>query len=235
MDTMFMNSENSRNPEYHVLTLKLTDKLDLRRGQKTVALSNLSIYYTWNNIKSSYNNNKFKMSAPTWSEEFELSDGSYIVSDIQDYFEYILKKHNESVDNPSIRIYVNKIKNRITFKIKNGYYLVLLTPETMKMLGSTVSKITKDKNGENVPHLEIVELILVHCNLLNNDYQQNSRILYTFVPNKIFGSLLEILPSNHFFLKIFNSEFQEIKVWFTDQTSKPLEVEDKINVTLIIK
>ena len=100
MDTMFMNSENSRNPEYHVLTLKLTDKLDLRRGQKTVALSNLSIYYTWNNIKSSYNNNKFKMSAPT----FELSDGSYIVSDIQDYFEYVLKKHNESVDNPSIRI-----------------------------------------------------------------------------------------------------------------------------------
>ena len=231
MDTMFMNSENSRNPEYHVLTLKLTDKLDLRRGQKTVALSNLSIYYTWNNIKSSYNNNKFKMSAPT----FELSDGSYIVSDIQDYFEYILKKHNESVDNPSIRIYVNKIKNRITFKIKNGYYLVLLTPETMKMLGSTVSKITKDKNGENVPHLEIVELILVHCNLLNNDYQQNSRILYTFVPNKIFGSLLEILLPNHFFLKTFNSEFQEIKIWFTDQTSKPLEVEDKINVTLIIK
>ena len=156
-----MNSENSRTPEYHVLTLKLTDKLDLRRGQKTVALSNLSIYYTWKNIKSSYNNNKFKISAPTWSEEFELPDGSYSVSDIQDYFEYILKKHSDSVDNPSIRIYVNKIENRITFKIKNGYYLELLTPETMKMFGSTVSKITKDENGENVPHLE-VEVVLVH-------------------------------------------------------------------------
>ena len=125
MDTVFMNSENRRTPEYHVLTLKLTDKLDLRRGQKTVALSNLSIYYTWKNIKSPYNNNKFKISAPTWNEEFELPDGSYSVSDIQDYFEYILKKHSESVDNPSIRIYVNKIENRTMFKIKNGYYLEL--------------------------------------------------------------------------------------------------------------
>ena len=235
MDTIFMDSENSRTSEYHVLVLKLTDKLDLRRGQKTVALSNLSIYYTCKNIKSSYNNNKFKISAPTWSEEFELPDGSYSVSDIQDYFEYILKKHSESVDNPSIRIYVNKIENRITFKIKNGYYLELLSPETMKLLGSTNSKTTKDKNGENVPHLEIVEVVLVHCNLVNNDYQQNSRILYTIVPNKAFGSLLEISPPNRVSLKTFNSELQEIKIWFTDQTSKPLEVEDKINVTLIIK
>ena len=201
MDTIFMDSENSRTSEYHVLLLKLTDKLDLRRGQKTVALSNLSIYYTWKNIKSSYNNNKFKISAPTWSEEFELPDGSYSVSDIQDYFEYILKKHSESVDNPSIRIYVNKIENRITFKIKNGCCLELLTPETMKLLGSANSKITKDKNGENVPHVEIVEVVLVHCNLVNNDYQQNSRILYTFIPNKTFGSFLEISPPNHVFFK----------------------------------
>ena len=235
MDTIFMNLENSRTSEYHVLVLNLTDKLDLRRGQKTVALSNLSIYYTWKNIKSSYNNNKFKISAPTWDEEFELPDGSYSISDIQDYFEYILKKHSESVDNPSIRIYVNRIENRITFKIISGYYLELLAPETMKLLGSTESKITKDKNGENVPHLEVVELVLVHCNLVNNDYLQDSRILYTFVPNKTFGSLLEISPTNHVFLKTFDSEFQEIKIWFTDQTSTPLEIEDRINVTLIIK
>ena len=84
-------------------------------------------------------------------------------------------------------MYINRIENRITFKIKNGYYLELLTPETMKLLGSTESKITKDKSGENVPHLEIVELVLVHCNLVNNNYQQDSRILYTFVPNKTFG------------------------------------------------
>ena len=114
MDTIFMNSENSRTSEYHVL--KLTDKLDLRRCQKSIALSNLSIYYSWKNTKGSYNNNKFKISTPTWSDQFELPDGSYL-SDIQDYFENILKKHNENVDNPSIRIYVNEIENRITFKI----------------------------------------------------------------------------------------------------------------------
>ena len=105
----------------------------------------------------------------------------------------------------------------------------------MKLLGSTESKITKDKNSENVPHLEVVELVLVHCNLVNNDYQQDSRIFYTFVPNKTIGSLLEISPTNQGFLKTFNSKFQEVKVWFTYQTSKPLELEDKINITLIIK
>ena len=144
-------------------------------------------------------------------------------------------KQSENVDNPSIRIDVNKIENRITLKIKNGYYLELLTPETMKLLGSAESKINKHRNGENIPHLEIVEVVLVHCNLVNNDYLQNSRILYTFVPNKTFGSLVKISPPNHVFLKTFNSEFQEIKIWFADQTSKPTEVEDKINVTLIIK
>ena len=229
MDTIFMNSENSKTSEYHVLVLRF------KKRSKTVALSNLSIYYTWNNIKSLYNNNKFKISAPTWNEEFELSDGSCSISNIQDYFEHILKKHSESVDNPSSRIYINRIENRITFKIKSGYYLELLTPETMKLLGSAESKITKDKNGENVHRLEVVELVLVHCNLVNNDSQQDSRILYAFVPNKTFGGLLEISPTNHVFLKTFNSEFQEIKIWFTDQTSAPLELEYKINVTLIIK
>ena len=96
-------------------------------------------------------------------------------------------------------------------------------------------KLHKDRNGENVPHLEIVELVLIHCHFLNNDYQQNSRILYTFVPNKPFVGLLEISSPNHIFLKTFNSEFQEIKVWFTDQNSKPLEVEYKIKLTFIVK
>ena len=104
MDTIFMNSENSRISEYHVLVLKLTDKLELRRGQKSVTLSNLSIYYTWQNIKSSQNSKNFQIFAPAWSDEFELPDGSYSISDIQDYLEYILKKHSENVDNPSIRI-----------------------------------------------------------------------------------------------------------------------------------
>ena len=119
--------------------------------------------------------------------------------------------------------------------MKNGYYLEFLTPETMELLGSTEREINKDKNNENVPHLEVVELVVVHCNLINNDYPQDSRILYTFVLNKPFGSLLGISPSNHIFLKTFNSEFQEIKIWFADQTSRPLGVEDRTNVTLIIK
>ena len=104
----------------------------------------------------------------------------------------------------------------------------------MKLLGNTENKITKDKNGENVLHLEIT-VVLVHRNIVNNDYQQDSRVLYTFVTNKTFGSLLEISPANHIFLKTFNSEFQEIKVWFTDQNSQPLEIEDRINLTLVVK
>ena len=135
-----------------------------------------------------------------------------MISNIQDHFEYILKKHGESIDNLSIRIYLNKIENRITFKIKTGYYLELLTPETMKLLESTKSKITKNKNGENVPHLEITEVVLVHSNFVNNDYQQDLRDLYAFVPNKPFASLLEISPTNFIFLKTLKSEFQEIDV-----------------------
>ena len=105
----------------------------------------------------------------------------------------------------------------------------------MKLLGSTKNKITKDKNGENVLHLEITEVVLVHCNIVNNDYQQDSRVLYTFVPNKPFGSLLEISPTNHIFLKTFNSEFQDIEVWYTDQNSQPLEIEDRMILTLVIR
>ena len=123
MDTIFMNSENSKNSESHVLILKLTNKLDLRIGKKVIVLSNLSIYYTWKNIQTSYNNNKFKISAPTWNDKFELPCSSYTVSDIQDYLKYILKKHEEDTDKPSVQIYVNKIENRFIFKIKNGYRL----------------------------------------------------------------------------------------------------------------
>ena len=105
----------------------------------------------------------------------------------------------------------------------------------MKLLGSTENKINKDKSGENVPHLKITEVVLVHCDIVNNDYQQDSRVLYTFVPNKPFGSLLEISPTNHIFLKTFNSEYDEIKVWFTDQNSKTLGIEDRINLTMVIR
>ena len=159
----------------------------------------------------------------------------YSILNIQDYFEYVLKKHGENIDNPPVQIYVNKTENKYIFKIKDGYSLELLTPEKMKLLRSTKKKLIKVKNGENVPHLEITEVVLVHCNIVNNDHQQDSRILYTFLPNKPFSSLLEISPTNHIFLKILNSEYDEIKVWFTDQNSKPLEMEDRINLTMVIK
>ena len=131
-------------------------------------------------------------------------------------------------------IYVNKIKNWITFKTKTGYYSELFTPETMKLFGSTKSKMTKDKKGENVPRLEVTEVVLIHFNIVNNNYQQDSRVLYKFVPNKSFGKLLDISQKKIILLKTFNSKFSYIEVWFTDQHSKPLEIEDKINITLIL-
>ena len=159
-----MNSENSKTSDSHVLILNLTDKLDLRRAEKSIALSNLSIYYTQRNLKNWYNNNKFKISALTWNDKFELPHGSYSVSNIQDYFDYILKKHGQNIDNPSVKIYVNKIENRIPFKLKTGYSLNQnwIHSRTMKLLWSTENKITKDKNGENVLHLETTEEVLVH-------------------------------------------------------------------------
>ena len=122
-----MNSENSKTSDPHRLLLKLLDKINLKRSDEYVALLNFSIYYTWKNIKKSHKNNKFKISAPTWNEEFQLPDASYFVSDIQDYFKYLFKKTWTVTDNPSILIYVNKIENRIRFKIKTGYYLELLS------------------------------------------------------------------------------------------------------------
>ena len=120
MDDIFMNSKNNKTSTSNVLKLKLRSKLDLRIGGKVFALSNFSIYYIWRNIKSSYNNNKLKISAPTWNDEFELPDGSCSVSDIQDYFKYIFKKDRENNNKPSVEIYVKKIENRIKFKIKDG-------------------------------------------------------------------------------------------------------------------
>ena len=137
-----------------------------------------------------------------------------------------------------MRIYTNKIENRITFKIKRGYYLEFLTTETMKLLRSTKGKILKNKNGENVPYLEIAEVALIHFNnvnnSVNNSYQQNSRVLYTFVPNKSFSQLLDISSKNFTFIKTFDSEYSYIEVWFTDQNSKPLEIQYKINITSVI-
>ena len=194
-----------------------------------MALANLSIYYTWKNIKSEYNNNKFKISAPTWDGTFDLPDGSYSVAEIQNYFEFINKKHETLTE-----IYPNKIKNRIVFKIKTGYKLGLLTRETMKFLGSEKKEVDKDKDGENVPKLESVEIVLVHHNLVKNDYQHTSKVLFSFAPSKQFGQLINISPHSLTAMNTVNTEFSSVEVWFTDQASKALEIEDNVNLTLII-
>ena len=123
-----------------------------------------------------------------------MADGSYSIVDIQYYFEFIIKKHETLTENPPIQIYTNKTKNRIAFKVKTGYRLELLSPETMKLLGSTKKDVDQDKDGEDVPKLESVEVVLVHCNLVNNNYQQASKVLFTFVPNKQFGQFINISP-----------------------------------------
>ena len=172
-----------------------------------MALGNLNIYYTCKNVKSTYNNNKFKISAPTWNETLDLPDGSYNTSEIQDYIEYIIKKHETISETAPILIYVNTINNRIVFKIKSGYKLDLLSKETMKMLGITKDIIDSDKNSENVPRLENAEVVLVRCKLVNNSYQQASRVLFTFVPYKQYGQLISISPHSLAFLKTMNTDF----------------------------
>ena len=138
METIFMNTDNSKANESNKFIYQFTDKLNLKTpNSKNIGLVNLSIYYAWKNIKSEYNNKKFKISAPTWNDEFDLPDGSYSIADIQDYCEFIIKKHETLAENPPIQIYPNKTKNRVVFKIKTEYKLELLSPETVKLLGST--------------------------------------------------------------------------------------------------
>ena len=158
METIFMNSKNSKTSEPHRFKLDLTDKLNLKNPNKNMALANLSIYYTWKNIKSEYNNNKFKISAPTWNDTFDLPDGSYSISDIQDYFEFIIKKHETLAENPPVQIYPNKIKNRIVFKVKAGYKLELLSSETMKLLGSMKKMLIKRKMEKMHQNLNLLKL-----------------------------------------------------------------------------
>ena len=234
METFFMNTKNSKTSEPHRFKYNLIDKLDFKNPNKNMALANLSIYYTWKNIKSIYNNNKFKISAPTWNETFDLLYGLYNIPAIQNFIKYVIKKLETIADTAPILIYANKTSNRIVFKIKTVYKLELLSKETMKLLGNTSNIIDADKNSENVPRLENVEVVLVHCNLVNNSYQQASRVLFTFVPNKQYVQLISILPYSLIFLKTMNMEFSEIIIWFTDQNNNALEIEDNVNISLII-
>ena len=212
MEKIFMSISNSETNKSNRFIYQFTDKLNLKNPNKNIALGNLSIYYTWRDIKSEYNNNKFKISVPTWNDEFNLPDGSYSVSDIQDSFEYIIEKHETIANNPPDNPHVNKIENRIVFKIKTGYKLELLREKVMHLFGSSKKVTDKNKNGEFVPRLQTVEAVLVHCNLVNSNYQQTSKVLFTFVPSKQFGKLITITPHLPTMLKTTNSEFSFIEI-----------------------
>ena len=159
-----------------------------------------------------------------------MSDGSYSISDIQNYFEYVIKKHETIADNSPLQIHVNKIKNRIVFEIKTGYKLELLSSETMKLLGSARKDVNQDKDDENVQKLKSVEVALVHCNLVNNNYQQPSKALFIFVPNKQFGQLTTMATHSLTILKTTDPEFQSIRLLFLDQNNRLFEIEDNVNI-----
>ena len=226
-----MNMEISKTNEPNKFVLQLSQRFDFRTSNKHVLLQNSYISYTWKNIRKQYKNNKLKILASAWNYEFDLRAGTYSVSDIQDYIEYIIKKHETLTTNPSIHVYVNKINNRLVFKIKEGYKLELQRPGTN--FGSIKKLKDNTKNAENVSSLEVVEVVLVQCNSVDNQYQQKSEVLYTITQNKSYTYLLNVEPSNLVFLKIHNTEFHEIIITFTGRNGRPLEIEEKVNLTLL--
>ena len=229
-----MNTLNSKTNESNRFVYQFTDKLNLNNSSKSIALANLSIYYTWKKLNLNTTTTNLKIHTPTWNDKFNLPNGSYSVSDIQDYFEYIIKKPETIAHNPPVQMYVTKITNRIVFKIKTAYKLELLAEKTMQLLGSSKKVIDKNKDGEIAPRLETVEVVLVHCNSVNNNYQQASKELHAFVPKKQFGQLITITPHSPTMLKTNNAEFSFIKIWITDQNNRSLEIQDNVNITLII-
>ena len=187
METIIMNMENSKTNEPHKFVFNLSQRLDLRSSDKHVALQNLSIFYTWKNIREQYKNNKLKILAPIQNDGYKVTDGSYSVSDNQDYTEFIIKKHETLTKISPIHVNINRINDRLVFKIKDGFKLELQMPETMKLFDSTIKFIDKTKNVEEVPSLIVVEIVLIQCNLVDNQYQQKSEVLYTFTPNKSYA------------------------------------------------
>ena len=196
MSDIFMSTENSKTNDLNRFRLYFTDKIDIR-GNKKIALSDLSVHYTWYNIKKEYNNNKFRLSGPTWSKDVTIPDGSYEIYQIQNYFlDEVIKEHESGVksnEQSPIWIYANIILNRVSFSIKTGYKLELLNNETMRLLGDGPI-IDTTKNGENVLRLENVRNVLVFCNLVQNVYLQDSKLSFSVVPISRFGSLLSVTP-----------------------------------------
>ena len=231
LETIFINTENIKTNESNKFIYQFTDKLNIKTSTKIL---------DWLIWVSTTRGETLSLHTKTVSLKYLLPLGmmnliwlmiSYFIYDIRDCFEIIIKKHETLTENLPIQIYPNKFKNRI---VKTGYKLELLSLETMKWLRSTKTDVDKDKDGEYLPKLESVEIVSVHCNLVNNNNQQASKVLFTFVPNKNCGQLITISPHSLTMLKTTNAEFQSIQVWFTDQNNRPLGIEDSVNITLMI-
>ena len=200
-------------------------------------MSDLSIHYTWHNVKENHNN-KFRLSGPTWSKDVTLPDGSYKIHQILNCFlDEVIKKYESDVtsnEQSPILIVANRILNRVAFRIKTGYKLELLTNEIMRLLGDGPI-IDTTKTGENVPKLEIVRNVLVFCNLVQNVYLQDIKLLFSFVPNSRFGNLLSIISQVLKYCDTVDSLFDYIEILFTVQNGMPLQIDADITVSIIIK
>ena len=251
MDTIFMNSANSKTPKPNRLILRLQNKMDLSLRKKSVALANLSIYYSWKNISSELKNNKLIIGYDDSDQEWTVPivDGSYSAKTISDYIFGSIEENRDRDkdsfwnnakkrgDEPSeiFKLYHDKIRNRTAYVIKNKYYIKLPTKEIRHLLGISKEKIEGSDYGDLVPQIEPVTAVLVNCNIVDNEYQRNSKLLYSFVPDKPFGSLLHIEPKSEIFAKTFAGGFYDINVWFTDQNGNDLKIEDAISLTLVIR
>ena len=250
MNTIVLTNSNAGTNQKHKLSLKLTTPMRLENC--VVCVSDISLYYSWPNIKSEYKNNTFKYKRTTDNREFEIKipDGSYDVKDINSYLRFVMKNNGEKEDDKGkypIELYANNVYQRVTIVTKDKYILELPIEGLGQVLGFTKVAAQgakhvyigpdKEQNGDEIPQIEPVESVSVHCNLVNNKYQLENSLIYSFTPDKSFGHLLNIKPYFPYWRNARNNtDISEIQVWFTDQDNKPLDIQDpKIRVELQIK
>jgi hypothetical protein len=250
MNTIVLTNSNAGTARKYKLSSKLNNPMRLKNSY--VCISDISIYYSWPNIKDSYGNNKCTYKRTIDNKEFPITipDGSYEIEDINNYIHHIMKNNGDNEDKEKkypIELYANNIYQRVTIVTKDKYILELPIDGLGKVLGFTkvpepgIKNVyigqNKQQNGDTIPQVERVESVSVHCNLVNNIYQLDNSLIYSFTPDKSFGSLLNIKPNFPFWRNTrSNTDINEIEIWFTDQNNIPLDIEDpKIRVELQIK
>ena len=236
MDLSILSTGNAKTSENHKLRLELIS--DLRLENAVISLSHLSLYYTWKNFLSKYNNVtcEYTHIPSNTLVKITIPDGSYSVRDLNNYIHHVMSSNNHvnSDESFGINIYANPVYNRITIKVSNDYEFNIIDG-LRQTLGFSQSPLTNgDFNGEDTPQIEKVNNVLVHCNLVNNRVVNDSSVIHSFVPNNSFGSILSISPNYPFWHNTRNASFKDIEVWLTDQNNEPLDIEDNILVELQI-